>query len=229
MHFCYTYMMGRLFDLVIFDLDGTLIDNRVAIRENFNHALSLHGYSEPPDSEIDSMVGMPLLEMFKKCGADDEVAPELVMAYKRRYHDTSHNGVVIFSGVIQLLESLRNNGFKLAIATTKAENEALSLLQKIGLHKYFDLVAGSTESIRPKPHPDMIHRITEKIGVAKEKTILVGDTPVDVATARNAGIKVAAVTTGVSLGFATREEIIALKPDYVMHSVSDLARILLLR
>ncbi len=218
--------MQRLFDLVIFDLDGTLIDNRVAIRENFNHALSLYGYSELSASEIDAMVGMSLLDMFDRCGVDESAAQEMVIAYRKRYHDTSHNGIVILDGVVSTLEGLRSNGFRLAVATTKAENEALSLLQKIGLHKYFDAIAGATETVRAKPHPDMIHYVMERLGAEREKTILVGDTLIDVSTARNAGIRVATVTTGISFGFTTHEDIYAWKPDYIVRSVSELPEIL---
>jgi len=136
--------MVRRFDLVVFDLDGTLIDNRVAIRENFNRALKMFGLPQLEDKKIDAMIGTPLVEMFERIlpPSSGDLAPKLVDTYVERYKDTSHIGSVVLDDVIQVLKELRKGGFKLAVATTKANDTVYPLLQRIGLHKYFDLTTG---------------------------------------------------------------------------------------
>lgn len=218
--------MQKRFYLVQFDLDGTLIDNRTAIRENFNHARKHHGYHALPDERIDSMIGTALLEMFQKTlpESDRHLAPQLVAAYRERYHETSHVGVVILDGVIPILDYLRRDDFKSAVATTKANDEVHPLLQRIGLYGYFDLVVGFMEGIRTKPHPDMVQYIMRELGVEPQRTVLVGDTPIDVMTARNAGVYSIAVTSSVPLGFTTLDKIRDAKPDVVIDSLSELPR-----
>lgn len=220
--------MQKTFDLIIFDLDGTLIDNRVAIRENFNHALSLFGYSPLPNSRIDSMIGTPLLEMFERIlpEHDKHLASQMVTEYRIRYSNTSHHGVVVLGEVIPALVYLKEAGFKLAVATTKADNEAHSLLQKIGLYNYFDVVTGFRDGVRVKPHPDMIHYILKELAIEPSKTALVGDTPTDVFTAKNASVASIVVTSGVSLGMTTLEKIHESKPDMIISSLAELKNIL---
>ncbi|MDI6721679.1 MAG: HAD family hydrolase [Candidatus Aenigmarchaeota archaeon] len=155
----------KRFELAVFDLDGTLIDNRFAIRKNFNYARGLHGHEPLPDHKIDSMIGSSLLKMFEKTlrKPDKYLAPAMENEYRKRYRTTSHEGVVILDSVISTLEYLVKEGFKLAVATSKADAEAHVLLQKIDLYKYFDFVTGFRDGIRTKPDPDMIQYIMKEL------------------------------------------------------------------
>ena len=214
----------RRFDLIIFDLDGTLIDNRVAIRQNLNHALGLHGFPQLRDQEIDAMVGTPLLEILQKILPESSryLAPQLVDAYVRRYVKTSHVGTVALEGVIPTLDQLRKEGFRLAIATTKRDDTVAPLLQKIGLLQYFDLVTGRMEGMRNKPNPDMLQYVMKKLNVTPQRTAMVGDTPIDIMTARNAGVYAVAVTSSVQLGMTTLDRICDAKPDRIIGSLREL-------
>jgi len=220
--------MQRRFDLVIFDLDGTLIDNRVAIRENFNHALVVYGFPRLKDDKIDSMIGTPLIEMFAKTipAHSKHLASKLVDAYVQRYLCTSHVGTVVLESVTSTLERLKEDGFKLAVATTKANETVQPLLQRIGLDKYFDLTTGRREGMRNKPHPDMLDFVMKTFGVKPERTVMVGDTPVDVMTARNAGIYVVVVTSSVALRITTFNMILESRPDMIISSLQELPDIL---
>jgi len=157
---------------------------------------------------------------------DRHLASQMVAEYRKRYNNTSHHGVVVLDEVIPTLVYLKKAGFKLAVATTKADNEARSLLQKIGLYNYFDVVTGFRDDIRVKPHPDMIYYILKELAIEPSKTALVGDTPTDVFTAKNAGIAVIVVTSSVSLGMTTLDNIYASKPDRIIHSLAELKNIL---
>jgi len=216
--------MKRRFDLVVFDLDGTLIDNRAAIRENFNYTLMKCGFPQLEDKEIDAMIGTPLVEMFERIlpTPNGDLAPKLVDTYVERYKDTSHVGTVVLDDVIPVLKKLRKDGFKLAVATTKANDTVYPLLQRIGLHKYFDLATGRREEMRNKPHPDMLNYVMRELDVKPERTVMVGDTPVDVLTAGNAGIYTAVVTSSIRLGMTTLDKIREAKPDLIISSLREL-------
>jgi len=216
--------MQRKFDLVIFDLDGTLIDNRVAIRQNLNYALELHGFPRLRHEDIDAMIGTPLAEIFEEILPESSrhLAPQLVDAYVRRYLRTSHVGTVILEGVIPTLEQLRGEGFKLAVATTKRNDTVAPLLRKIGLLQYFDLATGRRDGMRNKPNPDMLHYVMKKLNATSQSTTMVGDTPIDIMTAKNARLFVIAVTSSIQLGMTTLEKIRDAKPDIVIGSLREL-------
>lgn len=220
--------MQRRFDLVIFDLDGTLIDNRVEIRDSFNHALATYGFPRLNADKIDAMIGTPLIEMFTRILPEHSrhLASSLADTYVQRYVCTSHIGTIVLEKAISTLEKLKEDGFKLAIATTKVNETVNPLLRKLGLDKYFDLATGRREGMRNKPHPDMLDFVMKTLGVESGRTVMVGDTPVDVMTARNAGIYVVAVTSGVALRMTTLKLIHESRPDAVISSLQELMDIL---
>jgi phosphoglycolate phosphatase-like HAD superfamily hydrolase len=116
--------------------------------------------------------------------------------------------------------------FKTAVATSKNRAETIPLLHKIQLAKYFDIIMGTGEGIREKPHADMVEYILAEARVMPEKAILLGDTPIDVRTARNAGMSVGVVTTGAGFGFTTVEELHAAAPDFIVPSLKEALRFL---
>jgi phosphoglycolate phosphatase len=216
--------LQRKFDLVIFDLDGTLIDGRMAIRENFNHALKSLGLPQVEDERIDAMIGTPLVEMFERTipPTSRYLASRLVEIFAERYTTTGHIGTKVLNGVIPTLEKLRECGFKLAVVTSKEDDRVRPLLERIELHRYFDLVTGRREGMRNKPHADMIKYVLKELDVDPQKTVLVGDTPLDVMTARNAGIYVIAVTSSIDLGIATLDGIRKSNPGAIISSLLEL-------
>jgi HAD superfamily hydrolase (TIGR01509 family) len=215
--------MSNRFDLVIFDLDGTLIDNKVAIRENINYALESHGYLKAGLAQIDSTIGKPLEEAFMRLapGINLETAKKLRQTYRSKYRSTSHVGVVFLEGVPEVLERLKGTGVKLAVATTKANEELGPLLEKIDLLKYFDIALGRTEGLKMKPDPEMLNHIMKAVGVEPGKTAMVGDTNTDILAGRNAGVYTVGVLSGVKLGFTTREKLEQAKPDVLIDSLKD--------
>ena len=217
-------LMQKKFDLIIFDLDGTLVDGREAIRENFHLALRKFGLPQVENERIDAMIGMPLVEMFERTLSppNKHLAPKLVDVYAERYMETGHVGTTLLSGVIPVLQELKKDGFKLAVATSKRNDPVRPLLERIELYKYFDLVTGLREGMKNKPHPDMIRYIMKELNAEPRKTVMVGDTPLDVITARNSGINVIAVTSSIVLGVTTMDKIRNANPDAIISSLLDL-------
>lgn len=219
----------KKFDLVIFDLDGTLIDNREAIRENFNYALESNGYAAVKPEDIDTTIGRPLEDGFMQLvpGIDLEIAKELTKSYRFRYKDTSDHGVILLDGVPDVLVQLRNRGIKLAIATTKMQELLIPLLTKIDLIKYFDVCLGRTLTTKPKPDPEILNTIIERLQVRRENTAMVGDTEIDIFAGKNANVYTIAVLSGVRLGVVSKSQLEDSKPDLVIDSLKDLPKIIL--
>ncbi|MFH0848030.1 MAG: HAD family hydrolase [archaeon] len=216
--------MKRRYDLIMFDLDGTLIDNRAAIRDNFNHALEAHGLPQLGDGKIDSMIGTPLAEMFEKILPKPACfsAEDLAHSYMQRYLQTSHIGTHVLEDVVPTLERLRSDGFRLAVATTKVNEAVQPLLQKMGLYDYFDMATGRREGMKNKPHPDILNYIMKELKMIPQRSVMVGDTPTDVMTARNAGVSMIGVTSSISLGFTTLDRIRDAQPDIIIPSLHHL-------
>jgi phosphoglycolate phosphatase-like HAD superfamily hydrolase len=103
------------------------------------------------------------------------------------------------------------------------------LLERIGLYKYFDLVTGRREEMRNKPHPDMIRFLMKELNVEPRETVMVGDTPLDIITARNSGVDVIAVTSSIVLGMTTMDKIRNANPDAIISSLLDLPNCLYFR
>ncbi|MBI3413529.1 MAG: HAD family hydrolase [Candidatus Aenigmarchaeota archaeon] len=214
--------------LIIFDLDGTLIDARHNLKENINYALKMNGYAPVTGNRIFTLIGHPLIDIYKIIlpKKDAYIAAKLVKDYRKRYKKTCHIGVKILSGVEKTLEAFKRNGFGIAMATAKGEAQTKLLLKRLGLRKYFDLVVGyryGKSQLRPKPHPDMILHIMKHLKFNRNRTIMVGDTQLDIRAGRNARVRTIAVKTGVKLGISRLEELKKARPDAIIGSVSTLA------
>ncbi|MBI4167949.1 MAG: HAD family hydrolase [Candidatus Aenigmarchaeota archaeon] len=219
--------MKRVFDLVIFDLDGTLIDARRNIKKNINYTLSLNGYEKLKNNKIYTLMGYPLIDIFRTILPEKyaHVAVKLVKDYRKRYIKTCHKGVKILPGVKRTLAILKKDGYKLAVSTAKGESQTKLLLKRLGLHRYFDLIIGygyGHSNLRPKPHPDMILHIIKRLKIDKRKAIMIGDTQLDVHAGRNADVYTIAVKSGVRLGIAKMKKLKTAKPDAIIKSVKEL-------
>ncbi|MBI4177426.1 MAG: HAD family hydrolase [Candidatus Aenigmarchaeota archaeon] len=213
--------------LVIFDLDGTLIDARKNLKENINYALKANGYPPFTGNRVYTLIGRPLIDIYKMTlpRSDARLAEKLVRDYRKRYKKTCHIGVKILPGVERALNTLKFGGFKLAIATAKGEAQTKLLLKRLGLFKHFDLIVGyryGKVKMRPKPHPDMILHIIKRLKIDKRKAIMIGDTQLDVHAGKNAGVYTIAVKSGVRLGITKIAEIKSARPDAMIESIREL-------
>ncbi|MDE1870306.1 MAG: HAD-IA family hydrolase [Candidatus Micrarchaeota archaeon] len=218
--------MERKFDLVLFDLDGTLIDNRTAVEENVNFALNKFGFESVPGPKIDAQIGRHLPDIFRAFLPKEkwDLAEELSSAYRARYVTASDKGLVIFSEARGALGTLSQMGIMLGVVTNKMEGAA-ELLKKIGLYENFKLIISPSKELRPKPYPDMILSALESEKVRPERAAYVGDTAIDVASAKNAGVCSIAVMTGAEIGIVNLKELIESKPDFTIPNLSGLEQI----
>ncbi len=190
--------------LILFDLDGTLVDSATDITNAFNYSIGLHGIPPVSRAEIEAMLGEGMALIVKKFDEwkDLGVDPAVIRKHFREYylgHITVYSAP--YPGVEDTLQRLKD--FKKAVVSNKLEVFTLKTLKQLRLLHYFDLVAGGDSGPERKPSPQAILSVLSKLGVPPEETLMVGDTIFDIEAGRGAGVKTAAVTYGYGLsGFA---------------------------
>jgi phosphoglycolate phosphatase len=204
--------------LVIFDLDGTLVDSKTDIAAVFNKGLEAVGAAPVSMDQIMPLIGSPLKQMYE--GALDETGTVRVetscQAYRDYYIDHCADNTKLFPGVSDCLEALSPT--PLAVATTKKTFMAVELVERLGVLDKLTLVQG-TDGIPPKPDPALLNLVTEKLGVDPGQCWMVGDTPHDIEAAKRAGMKICAVT----YGFTQRDRLEQAAPDLLVDRLMDFA------
>lgn len=208
--------------LVIFDLDGTLIDSRLDLIHSVNAMLRHFKRPELPGEIVASYVGdgAPMLVSRALGDPEDErffkQALDFFLAYYREHKlDYTH----VYDGVPEALEHIQANGVqrKMAVISNKPVNPTRAIVEALGLGKFFVRVYGGNSFDTKKPDPAAVNTLLNETGTAPNHAIIVGDSAVDVLTARNAGI----ASCGVTYGFAP-QTLREVPPDVVVDSPRDL-------
>lgn len=184
-------------NIILFDLDGTLIDSTDAIVSTFHHAFDVMNYNfEGTDQDIMDLIGHPLDIMFMDLGVDSEVVWDFVHAYKERYREISTEKTLLLEGAIEALEHASKFA-RLSVVTTKTGAYTLPLLEHFGILKYFEIITGREHVENPKPHPEPILKTLDQMKIDKTSNIwMIGDTNLDLIAANSAGINSCAVLCG---------------------------------
>jgi phosphoglycolate phosphatase len=210
--------------LLIFDLDGTLIDSKLDLAHAVN-ATRAHMNLEPlPHELIFSYVGngAPVL-MRRSLGpeaTEDQVqqALEFFLAY---YREHMLDYTTLYPGVTKTLDVLLAGGKRMAVLTNKPVRISKAIIEGLGLSKHFFQIYGGNSFEQKKPHPKGVEALLSESGIDAAKAMMVGDSAVDVQTARNAGIK----ACGVTYGFQP-ETLAAEPPDYLIDRFEQLPSVL---
>ena len=189
--------------LAVFDLDGTLIDSRRDLADSANAMLAGYGGGPLSDAHVASMVGCgaPTLvaRVLAAGGVDaplNEALPRFLSAYDERL--THHTRP--YDGISDLLDDLRSRHTSMALLTNKPLEQSVRILDAFGLAKYFPWVVGGDGPLPRKPAPDGVRFLMMQASVTPDQTVLVGDSTIDLETARNAGVRVCLARYG--FGFA---------------------------
>lgn len=183
---------------IVFDLDGTLTDTLYDLKESTNYALREMGWPERSLEEVKRFVGngvRRLMEQAVPSDAEEMEFDECFQLFKSHYVAHCQDHTNLYPGIHELLMALKERGFKMAIVSNKLQAGVNELY-----HRFFegliDVAIGETNEMRRKPFPDMVFSALEKLGVSREEAIYVGDSEVDMATARNAGLPCISVLWG---------------------------------
>lgn len=194
-------------DLVIlFDLDGTLIDSTDAIVSTFYHAFKEQNFKfDGNDEDIKKHIGYPLDIMFANLGVDKHKVWDFVDSYKLRYRVISKQQTQLLPNAIEAVE-LASKYARLGVVTTKTGLYSKELLEHMGIMHYFECLIGRENVENPKPHPEPIYKALEQMDInieANSNIWMVGDTKLDLISANDAGIN----SVGVTCGYGNSEEL----------------------
>jgi len=181
--------------ILLFDLDGTLIDSTEAILESFHHAFDFYSYPHPDDEAIKTLIGHPLDYMFAHLGVEEERVWDFVAVYKEHYREISTQKTVLLPHAREAVE-LAATFAKLGIVTTKTGKYSQILMEHFGLMEKFEVLIGREHVEHPKPHAEPILKALEAIDVEDKEVWMIGDTQMDLVAAEAAGIKAIAVLSG---------------------------------
>lgn len=209
--------------LVIFDLDGTLLNTIDDLGTATNHALSTLGYPEHPISSYPAMVGNGVTRLLQRAlpsGLDtDENVEKMRMAFREYYDVHCMDHTVPYPGIPELLHELEARGIKLAVASNKYHEAVLRLIGHFFPDVNWAVVSGHKEGVPVKPDPSIVFEILTIAPTPKSGVLYVGDSGVDMETARRACVE----SVGVTWGFRPVSE---LKAFYADHIISDPAALL---
>jgi len=181
--------------IILFDLDGTLIDSTEAILESFDVAFKTFGTAVPDEASIKAEIGHPLDNMFATLGVEASKVDAHVQAYKRHYQKISCAKTVLLPDAREAVE-LASQHAALGVVTTKTGKYSKELLEHMGLMSYFDVLVGREDVEYPKPHPEPILKALSMLQSEKNIHWMIGDTPMDILAAKAANINCVAVTCG---------------------------------
>jgi len=184
-----------MYELIVFDWDGTLMDSTALIAGSLQSACRDIGVAVPSDEDARYVIGLSLVDTLAHVapGLDAERAQKLAERY--RFHFLAKDESPLFEGIPELLAELRGNGKRLAVATGKARRGLQRALDMTGLGPMFEFTRCADEGFA-KPHPGMLHAILEYTGVEAANAVMVGDTTHDLQLAANAGMDAIAVLYG---------------------------------
>ena len=213
------------YETILFDLDGTLTDPFKGITGGVAYAFDYFGNKYESLDELKHFIGPPLREHFMEtCGVDREKGEEYVAKYREYYATTGIYENRVYDGIEDMLKTLKNEGKKIVLATSKPEKFALIILEHFGLMKYFDFVAGALMSNTRTKKDEVIAFALENIGEYNiDTTIMVGDRMHDVEGAAKFDID----TIGVTFGYGSYEELSDSGAKIIVDTVEELTAELL--
>ena len=212
-------------DLLIFDLDGTLVDSKQDLANAVNAARAQMGLEPMDGNLISTYVGDGAPTLIRRAmppGTGEEELARTLEFFLQYYGEHKLDCTRAYPGVAEALERLARAGVAMAVLTNKPVRISRAILEGLGLAQYFARIYGGNSFEQKKPHPLGVETLVAELGVERERAMLVGDSAVDVHTARNAGVRVC----GVTYGFQP-ESLAAAAPDLVVDSLGQLADIVL--
>ncbi|BEG97979.1 HAD family hydrolase [Bacteroides sedimenti] len=212
--------------LVIFDLDGTLLNTIADLAQSTNYALKECGFPEHEEEEYKYFVGNGIYKLFERALPESEKSEENIANVRKHFlihygvHNMDHS--CPYPGIMNLLENLHKKGLKLAVASNKYQAATERLIKHYFSEIPFVAVFGQREGVKAKPDPTIVEDILAIFPVDKKDVLYVGDTGIDMQTALNAGITAA----GVTWGFRQRAELEQYSPAYIVNQAEEILELI---
>ena len=207
-------------ELVIFDLDGTILYTLEDLAAALNYTLAYHGYPQRTLAEVRAFVGNGIRKLIVRSAppeTDDETIDRLHKTFSAYYNCHYADHTRPYDGIPELLAALRAAGVRTAVVSNKPD-EAVKPLCEQFFPGMFDAAVGERKGVRRKPAPDSVYAVMEKLGIKKERSVYVGDSEVDIETAEAAGIP----CISVDWGFRAREALEAAHAEKIVSSPEEI-------
>jgi len=208
--------------LLIFDLDGTLVDSKKDIVDSVKYMIGHQGLKEKTDEEITSYIGTGVRDLIEKSlgDASGEFYEESLKVFEEHYRRHALDNSRLYPAVTETLGYL--NGKKKVIVTNKKKEFALASMEAFGISKYFDEVYGGDDTTCLKPSPCRLEDVMKSFSSDKSETMMIGDMALDIQFGKNSGT----VTCGIIYGIGREDDIRAAKPDYIISRIDELKGII---
>jgi len=186
--------------IILFDLDGTLIDSTEAILESFHNSFDVHNHPHPSDEDIKALIGHPLDVMYANLGIDETLVWDFVTTYKEHYREISTQKTELLEFASQAV-LLANEFATIGIVTTKTGRYSKVLMEHFNLMQYFKVLIGREDVEKPKPDAEPILKALNILEDKNQEIWMIGDTKLDLISAKNAKVN----SIGVLSGYDTKE------------------------
>ena len=206
--------------IILFDLDGTVIDSTEAILESFHNSFDVHKHAHPSDEAIKALIGHPLDVMYADLGVDEKDVWDYVHTYKEHYRIIAKAKTVLLDYAVEAIREAQKVA-RLGVVTTKTGKYSREILEHLGLMDAFEVLIGREDVEHPKPHAEPILKAIDIMNCNNEEIWMIGDTRLDIASADNAGVKSVAVLSG----YDKREQLLTLT-ELIVNNVLDAVRLI---
>jgi phosphoglycolate phosphatase len=189
--------MDRKIDTVIFDLDGTLLDTLGDLTDSVNFALKSFDMPLKSEEQVKSYVGNGIRKLMIRAvygGEDNPLFEEVFKTFKEHYNEHCNDKTKAYDGILELISRLKSKGYSLAIVSNKVDSAVKNLCKRY--FKDIEVAIGDREGMKIKPAPDSVNLALCELGKTKETAVYVGDSDVDLETAKNSGLKCISVLWG---------------------------------
>lgn len=212
------------FNTTIFDLDGTLLNTLDDLADSVNCVMEAHRFPVHTRDEVRRFVGngVPLLiERAVPAGTDRETYAQCLAEFKAHYEQNMCNKTGPYTGIPELLAALRDRGVRMAIVSNKFDAAVKGLCRRY-YGEFIHVAIGERSDVRKKPAPDSVFTALRELGATAEEALYIGDSDVDIQTARNAGL----TSVGVTWGFRDRELLEREGAHYIIDAPAQLLNII---
>lgn len=211
----------KYIELIIFDLDGTLVDSRMDIANAVNFTLKNLNLKQKSIRELSSYIGRGVEDLLRKSLGEkkDILLKKALLVFEEYHRKHSTDNTTLYPNVKEVLEHFKTQ--KKVIITNRKYESTLLVLKALGIYKYFEDIVGGDNTGCAKPSSCPLDKIIHSLDMHKGKTIIVGDMDIDILAGRRAGI----ITCAVTYGIGKKEDIIKAKPDFIIDDIIELTNI----
>lgn len=214
-----TFNQTHMTKALIFDFDGTLADTSAGIIATEQATLKAMGFPPADEEDIKKGIGLPLRgSIAVGTHLPEELLDKACDLYHSLFYEVALDKITLFDGIREALQTFHDAGFRMAIATSRNTPSLIYLLENMGIRDYFEDLANGTMVANPKPAPDMVLYLLERMKLDASEVIVIGDTTYDLMMGSGAGCR----TCGVTYGNHKKELLKTAAPDYIIDDMRDL-------